>query len=910
MGKTRLLSEFRAEIGADALVLSANCTDLGPLGVPFGPVRSIVRQLISAVGVDAVLAAAGPGRAAVTALLPELATAEDPSNAGDEPLHETLVSVLGQFSRDRTIILMVDDVHWADAATLSLLSYLLHTAGDERLLAVIAYRLEDAGRGHPLRQLLAELDRSRALTRRELKGLDDFGVADLVTRLNGTEPDPETVRQIARRTGGVPFFVEELVGLGDNRIPDTLRDVLLARYERLNTRSQEFLRILAVGGMYVDHDLVGAVMDDTDTDELARAATEETLLIGQTDGYLFRHALVREAIYNELLAGERRRAHERFALALTARGAAASETSFHWFAARDLPRALSASMTAFDEAMVSRAFASGLQLGELALELWDQVPEPETRGGRTRSALLTQVTMAARDAGDRRSGLALVDQALDATSLAELPSRARLLQLKAELLAEEGLPGAEEVYIEALAAIDDSADDRALTARLQSSLATRYALTGHIDLARELFEEALATARQVGSSDMISKSLLGLGWLEALDGNLVSTRALFAESLEQAGDGIALLLYGTNASDVFVQLGEYVAALDATERPILRARELGLERRWGGPLSNSIDALIGLGRWDEATERGRALLAIAPDGCSISTQHRRRIVIASWRDDIPGATAIAHDHAELIETFGKRGDLQDVLPTAATMGELALFQGRLDDALREASVAWVLPHDGATGYDLPLLGIAARAIGEMRRTGTAVPDGTAEQLYSVFERMAPWAIVPRWRALVDAELSGPDGAGTDVVAWQSATTALGDESMPAHLRAYSWWRLGQAQLGANDRRASAESLRIAVELAERIGATWLTRRARELLMTAAIGERVQDARDQLTSRERQVLDLVAEGMSNREIGQRLFISTKTASVHVSAILRKLGATTRTQAAVMAERALPAIAVTP
>ena len=909
MGKTRLLDEFRAGIGAEALVLSADCIDLGPLGVPFGPIRSIMRQLVSTVGVDAVLAAAGPGRAALAALLPELATSgageiDGAAESGAEPLPDTTMTLLREFCRDRTIIVVIDDLHWADAATLSLLGFLLRTAADERLLLVLAYRVEDTGRRSALRHMLAELERSRALTRHELSPLDELEIADLVARLGGSEPDGDTVASIARRTGGVPFFVEELVGLGSGRIPETLRDVLLARYERLAPGAQAFLRAIAVGGMEVDHELARLVLDGADLDAVARAATDETVLVRNANGYAFRHALVREAIYEELLPGERRRLHEQFARVLSDSGAPASETSFHWYAAHDLPRALVASTAAFDQAVASNAFASALQLGERALELWDSVPNAETTTGRTKPGLLTQVTTAARDSGDRKRGLALVVQAIEATPADEPFARARLLQFRAEVLAEEGMPGAEETYREALAAIGDSEGDLELTARLQSSLASRYELTGRIALARGLYERALSTARRAGSDVVVSKILLALGWLEALDGNLPAMRDLFAEALSIAGDGTALLLYGVNASDGYVQLGEYRAALEASERPMLRARELGLERRWGGILSNSVDALMGLGRWDEAMERGRYVLAIQPDGCSIVSQHRRRIAVALWSDDARLASTIAHDHGAQIETFGKRGDLQDVLPTALTLGELALFQGRLEDAWREASVVWELPHDGGTGFDLPLLGLAARIVAELRRTGAPVPEGATERIHSTFERMATWSIVPRWRAFVDAELAGPEGPVSEVRAWRDAVDALDDETMPAHLRAYSLWRLGRAQLAMGDRAATADSLRLAVELADRIGAAWVSRQAGELLRSAAIGERHQHSPDPLTARERQVLDLIAEGLSNREIGQRLFISTKTASVHVSAILRKLGATTRTQAAVMAERAAP------
>ena len=364
--------------------------------------------------------------------------------------------------------------------------------------------------------------------------------------------------------------------------------------------------------------------------------------------------------------------------------------------------------------------------------------------------------------------------------------------------------------------------------------------------------------------------------------------------------GVGLLLHGMNVSDGFVLLGEYRAALAAAEEPVRRARELGLERNWGGGiLSNSVDALLALGLWDEVDQRGELVLAIQPSGCSIAAHHRRRISIANWRDDTPRAVAIARDHEELLVTFLKRGDLQDTLSSALTLGELAFFQGDLDEAWRQVEITWSPVHDGSTGYNLPLTALAARIVGEMRRLDHAVPEDAVANIDAVFAQASNWPIVPRWRALVDAELAGPAGTGTDVAAWMAAVDALGTESTPAHLLAYAWWRLGQAQLAAGDRAEATGSLRTAEGQADRIGAAWVTRRARELLQTAGLGERPRGHQDRLTTRERQVLDLVAEGLTNREISQRLFISGKTTSTHVSAILRKLGATTRTQAAMMA-----------
>jgi DNA-binding CsgD family transcriptional regulator len=896
MGKTRLLAEFRATIDSSVVVLAAECVDLGPLGVPFGPVRTIFRQLVSVVGVDAVLAAAGAGLPAIVALLPELADRLDASDPGVEPIHEALTALLAEFSRDRTIALVIDDLQWADAATLSLIRFLLMMSTSDHLLLVLAYRTDDLDRSHPLRQTLVELDRARAITRLQLRRLDDREVGALITNLRGVEPEHDVVERIASRSEGVPFYVEELVSIATDQIPDTLRDVLLARYERLQPGARALLRALAVGGMEVDHDILRRVSDAPDLDDLVRSLSDDMMLVAVGDGYGFRHALVREAVYGELLPGERQRLHERYANVLEEVGAPASETSYHWFAAHDLSRALGASIVAFDEAVQGRAFASALQLGERVLEIWNKTPDAELRAQRSRAVLLGEVTDVASDAGDRKRALALVDEAIAAFPPEDIAARVGMLLLKATLRSDEGLPWSEAEYVEGLEILEDSDVDLTLKARLQLALATRRMLTGHLASARALREDAMDTAKKSGSKEMASRVLGQMGWAEIVTGDVDLGRRLLDESFALIGDGEDLLRYATNASDAFIQIGEYRDALRATDYPIQRARDLGLERSWGVVLSNSVDALIALGLWDEAEVRGQRVLAIQPSGCSIASEHRRRIFRASWRDNGPEAAAIVRDHGELIRSFAFRGDLQDLLPAAAVLGDYALFQGDLAEAWRQATLAWEPLHEGATGYDLPLLGLGARVIAEMRRLGVALPQHAERNLYTAFSRMAFWPIVPRWRALVDAELSGAEGTGTDVLAWQTAVEQLADESMPAHLRAYSWWRLGQAELNSGDRMSATTSLQTAIEDAEQIGATWVANRAHELVVTAGLGGRQRSSGDDLTARERQVLELVAEGLSNKEIADRLFISAKTASVHVSAILRKLGVATRTQAA--------------
>lgn len=411
IGKTRLISEFLEQAEPSATVLLGRCVDLGSDGAPFGPFAAALRRLIELVGLDAVLAAAGPGAGGLSALLPELADHTSvPARTGAERLYELVTVLFENLSAERPIVLAIDDIHWADTSTLELLRFVVRMSERGRVLVLLGYRSDEVTRGHPLRAYLAELERTRRVTRWELGRLTRAQVAAQLELLLGCVPDTATVDQVNRFSEGVPFFVEELAGIdglatGDD-LPETLRELLLARYERLTEPAQRLLRIVSAGGVCVEHDLLTAVFDGTpeQLDAAAREAIVANVLVADTTEYVFRNALVREAVHADLLPGERTRFHTRYAEALEAGPQrSAIQLSTHWMAAHDLRRAFTSSVEAMDEARLSYAYATVAAMGDRALELWERVPDAEALGGlsrvdlqaRTASALRTPETASA-----------------------------------------------------------------------------------------------------------------------------------------------------------------------------------------------------------------------------------------------------------------------------------------------------------------------------------------------------------------------------------------------------------------------------------------------------------------------------------------------------------------------------------
>ena len=940
IGKTRLLTEFEAESEARARILVGNCVDLGAGAVPYAPITALIRTLVRQVGADAVVAAAGPGRDALTVLLPELRDTLQPDSgsarierAGAAPVHEVVAVLLEEFARQQPIVAIFEDLHWVDSATLAVLRFLLRALSDGRIMLVLSYRSEDVDRSHPLRTFLSEIDRARLARHVELERLTRPQVFELAGGLfgGGLDPDPDALERVYDRSEGVPFFVEELVGLNvecgcdTDALPDSLRNLLLARYERLPDSAQHLLRLLSAGGASVSHDLLTAVYDGEpdQLDSAARAAVLANVVIAEETRYSFRHALVREAIHTDLLPGERGRFHTAYAQALEERvrenvdpsECCSSEIAEHWFAAHNHAKAFPAALAAMEQARASYAYGDAAAMGERALDLWQNLPDAERVSGMSHVDLLAKTASALRNAGDGERSLAMVTEAIDECDDRTGVRFARLLRDKAYYLANNGLPGSIPLLEQALELVPEGVDE-VLRGTLLNTLAARLMVKAELDRAIELADQALALARSIDSPGQASVAANLAGLSRAQRGDIAAGLAQLDLARELAqGDPSAMLRYRVNASDLMYHLGRFEEALQLAEEGIARARELGVERSSGVILaSNAVDPLLALGQWD----RGEALidrtLALAPPPAFRVYLQRAKLWVLLWRGDLDAAARSYRGWGASItgpnNTAPNHTEAQTLLGTARVLAELALAQGDLDEAWTQASVLFADNHPTLPPYDLPLLTVAAAILARYRAEAKTAPgadqawvDDAEASVRALLETERYWPTWDVWSTQVEAELGG-DGTGNGVDEWRRALAAAKDGQ--AHLRPYGLYRLGQALVAAGDRAEARESLREAAAAAEQLGAGLITSRVAAyadragVVLADAAASRPADGVE-LTPREVQVLELIAQGLSNRQIGEKLFISAKTASVHVSAILRKLGAASRTEAVFLASR---------
>jgi predicted ATPase len=426
IGKTRLLTEFAAQARAEgAAVLTGRCIDLVGAGLPYLPLVEALRPLRGTLE---------PGELPVELrelprLVPELAAGAEAGPADGTSqlrLFEEAVAVLEHVAAEAPLVLVVEDLHWADASTIDLVAFLAHAVRGSRILSVATYRSEELGADDPRRRPLDELLRARAAVELTLGPLSGEELELLLAGASDAALSADLLATIRARSEGNPFFAEELLVAaqrGDAALPHVLRDVLLRRVARLDAATRSVLRAAAAAGRDVTFGLLAAVtpLDEDGLVEALRGAVQSNVLEADPGGATlrFRHALLAEAVYGTLLPGEREELHLRLATALGADPALAAsrsvagELALHWAGAGRATEALAASVQAAHEAEDLSGRAEARRHVERALDLWTRVSEPEAVAGAALGDLLSWAAELADLTGNSTRAAALARRAVD-----------------------------------------------------------------------------------------------------------------------------------------------------------------------------------------------------------------------------------------------------------------------------------------------------------------------------------------------------------------------------------------------------------------------------------------------------------------------------------------------------------------
>ncbi|MGP7998989.1 MAG: helix-turn-helix transcriptional regulator [Streptosporangiaceae bacterium] len=936
VGKSRLLTDFAARCRRDGTrVLSGGCLELGADGLPFAPFTAVLRELVRDLGTAGVTGLL-PGGAAreLARLLPEFGEPAAVEDAGEARarLFEQVLILLEQLAETGPVLLVIEDAHWADRSTRDLLAFLIRNQRAlDGLLIVVTYRSDELHRTHPLRPLLAELGRISWVRRMELGRLSRRNTGQLVTRLLGHQPGPDLLDAVYRRTEGNPLFVEALLGQGElgSGLPESLRDLLVASVRRLPEETQDVVRVASAAGERTGHALLAAVtgLDLAGLARVLRPAVAANVLLTDEDGFVFRHALIREAMSEELMPGEGAQLHSRFAEAINANpalvppGRAAVEEAHHWYAAHDTARALASAWAAAAESGHALAHAEQLAMLSRVLELWDQVPGAGQRIGSSRLAVLETAVRVAELAGEFDRGIALAKAGLREVDVDAEPVRAALLfEARGHLTYLLGRAGFTDDLRRAARLVPADPPTPA-RARVLEALAHDIHHRVHWDDADFLASarEAVTVARQAGDPATEAAALVTLACARSLGEDLPAIRALLAEARTVAAGAKAyqpLLRAVITESDLLEGLGLHEQAAGVAQDGIRTAAEYGLARTSGVTLAvNLAEPLVSLGRWDEAAgviERTDQLL---PPTLLRSSLWRLSGDIALARGELAAAAeSVAAIRAAL---HGTRYKDEHQLALARLETELDTAQGRPAQALAVAGDAldhFEVRHSARYGW--PLLAAAARAAAAAERDPALAARAAAlrGRLRAVADQLPETGLAqPAHRLTFAAEMMRGERPPGDIqAAWDAAVHAWETVRQPYPL-ALALHQAAEAALAAGDRDGGAARLRRAATLAHDLGAGPLSERIAVLARRARIpvggdagpGDGLGPApgpdRLGLTAREFEVLRLVAAGQSNRDIASELFISAKTASVHVSNILAKLGVSSRGEAAATAHR---------
>lgn len=959
VGKSRLLGELISEAGAVSgeppIVLTGRCLDTGENGLPYLAFAEALGQIIG----DEL--AAVRARPALGRLLPGLSMPARPGpgpvaplpTAGPKPEHdvgqlqlfEAVVGLLAELTERRTVLLGIEDLHWADSSSRNLLSLLVARLRTQRLLVVATYRSDDLHRRHPLRQTLAELLRLPAVERIELAPLTAAEARELVAALAEQPMSERRLATMAERSEGNPFFAEELVaacGGESDGMPAALADLLLSRVERLAPPAQQVVRLASVAGRRVAHTRLAVVAEAEPElagrleDALREAITHHVLLVdGEQGVYQFRHALLREAVYGDLLPGERVRLHKRYATEIGAEAPArgqSAELAYHSLESQDLALALSASVAAAEEAGTLGAPAAALRHVEQALKLWDAVGESERPPGVLESELLRDASYLAGTSGEPERSISYARASVaraDATGDPELAAKSRRRLIKSLTALDLRDNEVVELADEAWRLVADSPPGPLRT----WTLATRAAiLRGHDDEeARSSAELAIAESGLItgaepdplGEAGAVRTPGPAQDSLRGAVADAMTTLALLADKggdRQAAETHFAAAIRMAEGSDspntelrarYFLALHHYEhGVLDAAVRHvgdgIARSKVHGLS--WSA-FGLELRVLRVIAKYASGDWAGSAAGSVPP-GRRVSGTVVARIAAAGVHVTVArGEFDEAESSlAELREAWHL--DEQIALYAGWCGIELALWRGEPDQALAQADALreWLIPRSRRDHEGLIRIGtLALAAHRELARSG-AVDTGGADRWLAEIERIGA-AMVPRtgelgpegraWLALA-AALHGSATGAADLAAWRRAADAFGYGD--TYRQAVARRHYAEALHASGDRTTATEQAGISYRVATELGAVPLADAVRAFATRARLGlpgVRPQPGPDPLTPRERSVLELVAMGRTNREVGARLYISEKTVSVHLNRVMAKLGASRRAEAVALA-----------
>ncbi|MEX2030402.1 MAG: AAA family ATPase [Anaerolineales bacterium] len=907
MGKTRLAQEVLAASGLP--VYQGAASEGG--AVAFGPVIAVIHSFLKEQPLG--LRDCGGLERHLAILLPELNLAAEVSDRAT--LGRAIHCAFESITRAGPAAVFLDDLQWADNATLELLPNLVGGLEAEPILILGAYRSDEIPRGHPLRRMRIDLRRGKRLRELVLEPLNPNGTAELVARVIGTKPSPRLAATLYDRTEGVPYFIEELaaglaasgrlrpsssgaelVGEQDVPIPDTVRDAVLLRLQGLPAPDRAALEVAAVAGVEFDLETVAQLAGG---EEGLDAALQLGVIREDAPGRaVFRHALTREAVYTEIPWVRRRTLHRSMAALLEAAGAPPGLVAEHWLAGRELDRARIALMAAAEAYCAVHAYRDALLVARRALDLW-----PEEKDESRRLDVLEQLGKCAELCGEFAEAVRAWREVADARR--HTGDLHRAAELERRLAAAHELQGA---WDKALRSRQSAADGFAACGLPGDAAAERLAIAAHLngtgsfEMALDLVSLALEEARQAGRQDLVARCLALQGAVHGKMGDtltgLAAARSGLTHALEHNQVGSAAEAFQRLAS-IYEQAADYDGAREAYQSGYDYCNQNGVTG-WAQVCWVCLSLVLRkTGDWSRAGQICRQVLrasdtlflprtvAAAELGLILAFQGRAARAKPLLVEAVAQAQRLENAAIELEAGWGLAlvDELNGAYDSAVDRCQAVLDRWKSTEDLHYA----VSPLRWGTTF------LAGRGEGASVR---ACAEALAQIAASSANKEALAAL-----ACALGEIARLEGEHEQAaLQFVQALEFLREVKVPLD-RAETQWRAGVALISSGERQVGLERLIDAYRTARKLGAHPLAERvAREFV---GLGENIEQRLGRraarqlegggLTRRELEVVRLIGLGRTNREIGQELFLSPRTVDMHVRNLLTKLDSSSRGEA---------------
>jgi DNA-binding CsgD family transcriptional regulator/tetratricopeptide (TPR) repeat protein len=917
IGKTTIVGESAARAGV--AVHLGRSTHIGGEIIPLAPLADLLRQLRRS---RPDLLSETP---ALTALRDWFAP-RSASSALDGASHGGLfVAVLELFSHlaaEAAVVVGFEDLHWADTVTWDLFDYLARNLIDERVVLVGTFRDNEVAARPPQRGRLAELARLPGAHRIHLEGLDRDEIAQRVAMLLGTPAPKGLVDQVAARGRGNPFFTGELVAahLSGDAIPLVLSDLISAEIADLDERARLVLGAVAAIGRETPHNLLVAIVgvSDDEVEAALRSVIDARLLVVNNDAYRFRHPLLGEVVYADLLPPQRARLHRSIAAALAQqptdalrRADRAGELAFHLDLAGDIEEAFTALLAAADAAETIAPAAAFSHL-ERAFELWDAAGA--SAGAANRGHRLWQAADIATSTVGNERAVQLAQAAFQhgPPPLGVAWGHERLGRY---LWATGRQQESSAEFAKAVALLND--DDGTASAAVYAGLGQAELMAGNYATAERWCIRVFDVVK-VPVDDPLAWGMACrvLGVVRGNQGDPAAGVVLCRESAAAAYSALARTFANVYLSVALGDAGDYQAVLDTALDAVADGQLSGTDRGFGCYLDSlAAEALVRLGRWTEVA----GVLARQPiaDTLPVGLLRLGRVnaLLAARRGETDRALA------ELATIAALPLDGWHVTIRDATAADVHLALGNWDEAAQAAERGWAATCATSVLWAarFAMFGLVADVERTLDQRARRQPVDVDAALARSQQRL------DAVRSFAEGVSGGPQrdtaahlaqaGASltrltvSDASAWAEAV-ARWNELGDRWATAVALVREAEAAATAGAADRAATSLRRSHAIASELGAVPL------LAEIDAVSSRTRVSIDAptritldetsaerlgLTPREAEVLALVAAGRTNRQIGDELYVSDKTASVHVSNILRKLGVNSRVDAAAVAQR---------